>query len=115
MRASGTGWIVNRFVCPASKLAELGDEPLRLSLVLDTRELPPADPRIEAVEAAGLDPELLFDAAPEVYFELPLRDDISFRSEQRRVDGYLLLPPGQARRPAVVFAHGSGGDRRERR
>lgn len=40
-------------------------------------------------------------------------DDISFRSEQRRLDGYLLLPPGQARRPAVVFAHGSGGDRRQ--
>ncbi len=79
MRAGETGWIVNRFVCPASKLAELGDEPLRLSVVLDTGQLPPADPRIEAVEAAGLDPEVLFDAAPEVYCELPLRDDVSFR------------------------------------
>src|SRR4030095_8177202 len=27
----------------------------------------------------GLDPEVLFDAAPEVYCELPLRDDVSFR------------------------------------
>ena len=79
MRASDTGWVVNRFVCPASKLAELGDEPLRLSVVLDTGVLPPADSRIEAVEAAGLDPEVLFDAAPEVYCELPLRHDISFR------------------------------------
>ena len=79
MRAGDTGWIVNRFVCPASKLAELDDEPLRLSVVLDTGVLPPADSRIEAVEAAGLDPEVLFDAAPEVYYELPLRDDISFR------------------------------------
>ncbi len=79
MRASDTGWIVNRFVCPASKLAQLDDEPLRLSVVLDTRELPPADSRIEAVEAAGLDPEVLFDSAPEVYCELPLRDDVSFR------------------------------------
>ena len=70
---------MNRFVCPASKLAELGDEPLRLSVVIDTRELPAADERIEAIEAAGLDPEVLFDAAPEVYFELPLRDDVSFR------------------------------------
>jgi hypothetical protein len=70
---------VNRFVCPASRLAELGDEPLRLSLVLDTGELPSADPRIEAVEAAAIDPEVLFDAAPEVYYELPLRDDVSFR------------------------------------
>jgi hypothetical protein len=79
VRASQTGWIVNRFVCPTSKLGELGDEPLRLSVVLDTGELPPADARIEAVEAAGLDPEVLFDAAPEVYCELPLRDDVSFR------------------------------------
>ena len=79
MRAGETGWIVNRFVCPASKLAELGDEPLRLSVVLDTGELPPSDPRIEAVEAAGIDPEVLFDAAPEIYCELPLRDDFSFR------------------------------------
>ena len=79
VRASDTGWIVNRFVCPASKLAQLDDEPLRLSVVLDTRELPPADSRIEAVEASGLDPEVLFDAAPEVYCELPLRDDVSFR------------------------------------
>ena len=79
MRSSDTGWIVSRFVCPASKLAELGDEALRISVVLDTGVLPPADSRVEALEAAGLDPELLFDAAPEVYCELPLRDDISFR------------------------------------
>jgi hypothetical protein len=79
VRATGHGWIVNRFVCPASKLGELGDEPLRLSVVLDTGKLPPADERIEAVEAAGIDPEVLFDAAPEIYCELPLRDDVSFR------------------------------------
>jgi hypothetical protein len=79
VRESEAGWIVNRFVCPASKLAQLGDEPLRLSVVIDTGQLPPEDQRIEAVEAAGLDPEVLFDAAPEVYCELPLRDDVSFR------------------------------------
>jgi hypothetical protein len=79
VRAGETGWIVNRFVCPASKLAALGDEALRISVVLDTGQLPPADPRIEAVEGAGIDPEVLFDAAPEVYCELPLRNDVSFR------------------------------------
>jgi hypothetical protein len=79
VRKSEHGWIVNRFVSPASKLGELGDEPLRLSVVLDTGELPEDDPRIEAVEAAGIDPEVLFDAAPEIYCELPLRDDVSFR------------------------------------
>ena len=79
MRESEAGWIVKRFVCPASKLAQLGYEAVRLSVVIDTGRLPPEDPRIEAVEAAGLDPEVLFDAAPEVYCELPLRDDVSFR------------------------------------
>jgi uncharacterized protein len=39
--------------------------------------------------------------------------DISFRSGGRRVEGFLLVPPGHARRPAVVFVHGSGGDRGE--
>jgi len=71
--------MVSRFVCPASKLPEVGDEPLRLSIVIDTGERPAADPRIEAVEATGIDPEVLFDAAPEVYCELSLRDDVSFR------------------------------------
>jgi hypothetical protein len=79
VRAEKTGWIVNRFVCPSSKLGEIGDEPLRLSVVLDSGVLPPTDARIEALEAAGIDPEVLFDAAPEVYCELPLRDDFSFR------------------------------------
>jgi hypothetical protein len=79
VREGEHGWIVNRFVCPASTLPELADEPLRLSVVIDTGRLPEPDERIEAVEAAGLDPEVLFDAAPEVYFELPLRYDVSFR------------------------------------
>jgi hypothetical protein len=79
VRQSENGWLVNRFVCPASKLPELGQEPLRLSIVVDRQELPPEDPRIEAIEAAGLDPEVLVDAAPEIYYELPLRDDVSFR------------------------------------
>jgi hypothetical protein len=78
VRESRTGWIVNRFVCPSSKLEQLGDEALRLAVVVDNAELPGADARIEAVEAAGLDPELLVDSAPEVYCELPLRDDITF-------------------------------------
>ena len=39
--------------------------------------------------------------------------DVSFRSGAGRVEGYLLVPPGPGRRPAVVFVHGSGGDRGE--
>lgn len=79
VRDGDAGWIVNRFVCPASKLPQLGDEPLRLSVVVDEGRLPPADERIEAVEAAGIDPEVMIDAAREVYCELPLRYDVSFR------------------------------------
>jgi hypothetical protein len=79
VRQSDAGWIVNRFVCPSSKLEQLGDEPLRLSVVIDDGRLPERDDRIEAVEAAEIDPEVLVDAAPEIYVELPLRDDVSFR------------------------------------
>jgi hypothetical protein len=79
VRDGDTGWIVNRFVCPASKLPELGDEPLRLSVVVDEGRLPETDERTEAVEAAGIDPEVMIDAAREVYCELPLRYDVSFR------------------------------------
>ena len=39
--------------------------------------------------------------------------DVAFTSGGRRVDGYLVVPPGRGRRPAVVFVHGSGGDRTE--
>jgi hypothetical protein len=79
VRDSDVGWLVNRFVCPGSKLAELGDEPLRLSVVVDNGQLPTEDARIEAVEAAGVDPEVLIDAAPEIYCELPLRGELWFR------------------------------------
>jgi dienelactone hydrolase len=39
--------------------------------------------------------------------------DVSFASGGRTIKAYLLLPPGEAKRPAVVFVHGSGGDRSE--
>ena len=37
--------------------------------------------------------------------------DVSFRSGAGTVRGFLLLPPQGPPRPAVVFVHGSGGDR----
>jgi dienelactone hydrolase len=40
-------------------------------------------------------------------------DAVSYRSGPLVIDGYLVLPPGSGRRPAVVFVHGSGGDRNE--
>jgi hypothetical protein len=82
VRAGDYSWLVNRFVVPASNLARVADEPLRLSVVLDTAGLPPDDARIEALEAPpGVDPEVLVDAAPEVYVELPPGDDV-FRIDQ---------------------------------
>ena len=39
--------------------------------------------------------------------------DVSFRSQGRTVEGYLLVPPAAGRRPGVVLVHGSGGDRSE--
>jgi hypothetical protein len=52
--ASSHSWMVARFVCPASRLAELDGEPLRLSVVADVD--PVLDERVEAVE--GRDPAL---------------------------------------------------------
>jgi dienelactone hydrolase len=39
--------------------------------------------------------------------------DVSFESGGRTIQGYLVVPRGSGRRPAVVFVHGSGGDRSE--
>lgn len=37
--------------------------------------------------------------------------DVSFASRGRRVNAFLVLPPGRGPYPAVVYAHGSGEDR----
>ena len=39
--------------------------------------------------------------------------DISYMSGGRRVRAFLAVPPGTGRRPAAVYVHGSGGDRRQ--
>ena len=68
-RAEPTGWLVNRFVVPASRLAELPDADLRLSVVVDgpTRL---DDPRIESVEVRA-DLDRVGGSTLEVYVELP--------------------------------------------
>lgn len=83
VRSGEFGWLLNRFVAPASKLGQLAAEPIQLSVVLDTGVLPAGgDPRIEAVEAPpGVDPEVLVDAAPEVYVELPPAENV-YRLDQ---------------------------------
>lgn len=37
--------------------------------------------------------------------------DVSYLSGGKRIQGYLAVPPGKQRHPAVIFLHGSGGDR----
>ena len=39
--------------------------------------------------------------------------DVSFAVPGGRVDGFLAVPPGAARKPAAVYLHGQGGDRSE--
>src|SRR4051812_27340883 len=39
--------------------------------------------------------------------------DVSFTSSGKRVDAMLALPPGKGPFPAVVYLHGTGGDRTE--
>jgi dienelactone hydrolase len=42
----------------------------------------------------------------------PIRvHDISFQGPKDRVTGYLVIPPVKGRMPAVIFMHGSGGNR----
>jgi hypothetical protein len=48
-RESAHGWLVRRFVCPASTLSSLDGEPLELSVVLDA-EADLDDPRVASVE-----------------------------------------------------------------
>jgi hypothetical protein len=67
-RASSEAWMVGRFVCPASRLAELGDVRVPLSVVLDA-DARLDDARIEAVEVP---PQV--QARPDVrelYVEIP--------------------------------------------
>jgi dienelactone hydrolase len=43
-------------------------------------------------------------------YPIPVRD-VSYAVPGGRVQGYLAVPPGTARVPAVVYLHGAGGDR----
>jgi hypothetical protein len=71
-RESDASWIVARFVCPAARVAELGEEKRALSVVAAGPGEVPDDPRVEAVEtrsAAGF-----AGLGIEVYVELPADD-----------------------------------------
>jgi hypothetical protein len=79
-RSSAEAWMLGRFICPATKLAELPPDPPRLSVVLDGE--PSADPAtlpIELVEARGVAVERIravFGEEVEVFVELPVDDGL---------------------------------------
>ena len=80
-RASAYAWMLDRFVCPASRLGELDGLEAPVSVVLDgALEAPAAAIEVRLAEARPDSGELLRTAhrlrelSPEVYFELLLDD-----------------------------------------
>ena len=76
-RESEHAWMLGRFVCPASKLAELGGEGRALTVVADA---PADDPRIESIET-----RMLGRYAGEVYVEGVPLDEIAARGLRAKV------------------------------
>lgn len=85
-RRSAHAWLLGRFVCPAAKLAELGNEERALAVVADA---PVADPRVEAIETRTLG-----RFAGEVYVEGVPLDEIARRGLRAKVRcGGERVPP----------------------
>ena len=86
-QASRNAFMLARFVCPATRLGELGDLDRAISAVLDGPL--PADSSVEAVEAP-LEDELgsLLALAPEVYVEVSLDDTLDARLDALAAHGF---------------------------
>ena len=81
VRAAPTGWLVGRFVCPASRLRDLGDVELAVSVVLDDPGADVSDPRVEAVEVPPSVPaDVGLPPALDVYVERPV-DELGWLDE----------------------------------
>lgn len=77
-RGSESSFVLGRFVCPASRLAELPDVGRGVSVVLDAVLEP--DVRVEAVESPMADGlGTLVSLAAEVYVEVPLDETLGER------------------------------------
>lgn len=86
-RASRHAFVLGRYVCPASRLAELPDVGRGVSVVLDAQFS--SEPRVEAVEATYREPlEELRGLAPETYVEVPLDDALSERLDELVSHGF---------------------------
>ena len=101
VRASDSAWLVGRFVARSSQLRELGDVPLRLTVVLDDVEVPLDDARVEAIEvppsaAAGVDVPV-----DEVYIERPV-DELDWLDEIAALGRRAKVRCGGAAAPSVA-------------
>ena len=80
-RAHSASFMLGRFVCPASRLAELPDVGRGVSVVLDAPL--GADSRVEAIETRlGFDPGAGTPDAREIYVEVPLDEMLDERLDQ---------------------------------
>jgi hypothetical protein len=101
-RESDAGWIVRRFVCPASTLAELDGERLALSVVLDA-DVDLADPRIESVEIPP-NPGFLWVTPVESYTEVTTTSVPVFAEEMGPDGAQLKLRCGPTPPPVAELA-----------
>jgi hypothetical protein len=69
IRRAPESWLVGRFVCPASRLVDLGDADVRVTVVLDDPAALLDDPRVEAVEVPPGVPADVAVPVEEVYVE----------------------------------------------
>jgi hypothetical protein len=108
-RESEHAWLLGRFVVPASRLAELGDEERALSVVSDA---PANDRRIEAIETRGAG-----GYAGEVYVEDAPLDEIAMLRQRAKLRcGGERIPPVEevaafirgCRRHNIVFKATAG-------
>jgi len=88
VRAAETGWIVGRFVVPASRVAELDGYDGALSVVLDA-DLSPGDRRVEAVEVP---PTASGDTVSRA--QIPARGDAAGASDTVSLEVYVERPLG---------------------
>ncbi len=88
-RESNAAFVLGRFVCPASRLAELPDVGRGVSVTLDEAAVPAdMDARVEAVETRmPHELETLASAAPEVYVEIPVGDGVEPSLDALRAAG----------------------------
>jgi hypothetical protein len=106
-RESEDGWIVRRFVAPASALPALNGEPLRLSLVLDDDHADVDDPRVESVEIPprpGTEFRFLRVFSVESYVEVEPRTILLFAEAMGRDGAQLKLRCGPTAPPLDELA-----------